>query len=139
MAQTAPDTAPVAPKPKKAPTLSHAIPFHKNALAVGSVVSAVMAIANSKLALVSPPWLLWGVVGLLVAGWIWHTVAVDRTFAHGAISNSFDPFAWLPDLLKAAPDIVKFLEHAKAAHAPTPAPTPAADAKPAAADGTPVA
>lgn len=136
MAQATPDTAPVTPKPKKAPTLSHAIPFHKNALGIGAVVSAVLAIANSKLALVSPPWLLWGVVGLLVAGWIWHTVAVDQAFAHGAVANSFDPFAWLPGFLSVIPDILRIMEH-RGFTPPVPTTTPAADATPAPADGTP--
>lgn len=126
MTETTPRVAPATQKPAKSPTLSHAIPFTKNALGIGAVVSAVVAIANSKLALVSPPWLLWGVVALLVAGWIWHTVAVDQAFAHGAVANSFDPFAWLPGLLSSIPDIVKLLEHANAAKQTTTPPAASA-------------
>ena len=117
MAQTTDPT----PKTAAKATMSHAIPFAKNHLGVGAVVAAVIALVNSKLAVVAPPWLLWAVVGLLVVGWIVHTIATDHVLIKGAMISAANESvghgitSWLGDLAEHLPGIIALFRALEAA------------------------
>lgn len=98
------------------PTMSHAIPFAKNHLGIGAVVAAILAVLNGHLSVVVPPWVPWIVVGLLVLGWIIHTIVADHALIHGAMANAqteasaHSVVAWIKDLADVLPQFIDFMD-----------------------------
>lgn len=100
MAQTTDPT-----KATTKPTMSHAIPFVKNHLGIGALVAAIIALINSKLSVVAPPWVLWVVVGALVLGWIVHVIVTDHVTIEGAMHAALH--AAQNEAAKATADAIK--------------------------------
>ncbi len=98
----------------KAQGAAHALPFGKNQLGIGALISALLALVNSQAALVTPPWILWAVAGLLVVGWIVHVIVVDHASIAGSMevhARAADPAGRIfSDLAAVIPEVVAFLD-----------------------------
>ena len=109
-------SAPASAGNAKATSYAHTMSFAKNQLGIGSLIAALLALVNSQAALVTPPWILWVVAGLLVLGWIVHVIVVDHASIAGSMrvhARAADPAGHIfSDLASALPDIVAFLEKA---------------------------